>query len=334
MHRMTRIAALALVVVSIVLAATAIGLARKPSVAAPIPVLTDVGRTERTPAVTVIVAARDLHAGHPIGAEDVTTTRAGDRPAGALPSEDAAVGKVLLRDVAAGTPLAVDDLARGIAASLRVGERAVAVPVDELSGVGHRIAPGDLVDVFVHLRLGERGEERRQTRLLLSRLRVLGYGGDDLAPAPAREDETAFDDDPRAAAIAASAGTSATSRRRETTAARSAILAIPVDQVQRLLLASQQGALSLALRHPADTAVADADLFPQPRRVLSARRDLQPDDRDALARPENIAYAGTDLDALAGSAAAAPPPPRPAERPRTASIEIIRGDGRQSGGTR
>jgi pilus assembly protein CpaB len=58
--------------------------------------------------------------------------------------------------------------------------------VDELVGAGNRILPGDFVDVFLNLRNAQPSisspAEAAQTRLLLSRLRVLSYGQQDIAP--------------------------------------------------------------------------------------------------------------------------------------------------------
>ena len=81
--------------------------------------------------------------------------------------------------------------------------------------------------------------------------------------------------------------------------ARSAILAVPVQDAGRLLLAAHSGKLFLALRNPGDTGLADEALFAPPAPVLALRRDLD-GAAEAATRPENLAYAGIDLNALAG----------------------------------
>ena len=95
------------------------------------------------------------------------------------------------------------------------------------------------------------------------------------------------------------------------------------------------------LRNPADIGLPDQALFPVPNRVLSPRRELSADERLALQRPENDAYAGIDSDALAGrgrAAAAALSVPSTAPRPATPradrGIEIIRGDISSHSGSR
>lgn len=334
MQNVTRIAAVALVVLAVVLAIAAFGIARRAgTTAGPAPATATATTAPAAVAAgePVLVAARALRAGDVVGPRDVTIQRLDPRPAGALEHSAQAVGGVLVHDLEAGRPVAAHHLARGLPTRLEAGERALAVPVDEIAGVGNRVSPGDYVDVFLTLRDGGRGSERQQTRLLLSRLRVLGYGADDLAvdadAAPAEAPEPA---DARAEHIS---GSASASRRQEPAPgpARSAVLAVPVGDVHRLLLAAQSGKLSLALRHPADPGLPDPGLFPQPRNVLAARSGLDADQRAALTRPENEAYAGIDLRSLAGAAPATPPsrPPAPRRAARAAGgVEIIRGDGR------
>ena len=161
---------------------------------------------------------------------------------------------------------------------LRPGERALAVPVDELVGAGNRILPGDFVDVFLNLRNAQPSVngpgEAGQTRLLLSRLRVLSYGQQDIAPV-ATEVSTGSDvdtrNDPRAADITGS-GSSHANNTEPAQPARSAVLAVPVADANRLLLGAQQGKLFLALRNPADTGQPDLALFPQSRGVIDPAR--------------------------------------------------------------
>ncbi|WP_367346168.1 Flp pilus assembly protein CpaB [Stenotrophomonas bentonitica] len=225
--------------------------------------------------------------------------------------------------------------AQSYAQRLNPGERALAIPVDELVAAGNRILPGDHVDVFLNLRAppGMNNDGQAQTRLLLSRLRVLSYGAADAAPPVQVADAPAPTSpaDSRAADIQGSASGSGGSGGAPQPA-RSAVLAVPVADANRLLLGAQQGKLFLALRNPADPGLPDATLFARTDAVLDARRDLDPAQRLALASPENDAYAGLDADALAGHVAAprAPHAPHPARHRATArvdrGVEIIRGD--------
>lgn len=118
--------------------------------------------------------------------------------------------------------------------------------------------------------------------------------------------------------------------------ARSAVLAVPVADANRLLLGAQQGKLFLALRNPADTGLPDLALFPQSRGVIDPLRGLDAEQQLALQRPENHAFAGIDGDALAGRGSAPPrstadaparaPAPRrsaPARRASRSSVATV-----------
>ncbi|MCV6903860.1 MAG: Flp pilus assembly protein CpaB, partial [Achromobacter xylosoxidans] len=175
---------------------------------------------------------------------------------------------------------------------------------DEVVGGGNRIAPGDLVDVFFLL---EKGVEIQagQARLLQSRVRVLAYG---TASVDGPEDKGTLPGPPGQPA-------------------RTAVLAVPVEQVSELLLAGRSGRLQLALRPVGDDGGPDTQLFAQRAAVLSPRPDLTPEQRALLQSGPNRAYAGESLAQLEGTSPAA----RPAAVRATGggggrSVEILRGD--------
>ncbi|MBH1432047.1 Flp pilus assembly protein CpaB [Stenotrophomonas maltophilia] len=337
MLKLTRIAAIALIGLAVLLALVALMIGRKP--AAPTTV-TAVAPSEAQ-AITVVEAVARLPAGEPITANGVRLARRNAPVAGAASSVSAVIGKVPVQDIAEGTAISTSGLAQGFSLQLRPGERALAVPVDELVGAGNRILPGDFVDVFLNLRNAQPNAngpgEAAQTRLLLSRLRVLSYGQQDIAPAASDTVASSEGDsrnDPRAADITGNGGNHGTGNEPPQPA-RSAVLAVPVADANRLLLGAQQGKLFLALRNPADTGLPDLALFPQARGVIDPLRGLDAEQQLALQRPENHAFAGIDGDGLAGrgntparstpdTAARAPAPRRSA--PRASGIEIIRGD--------
>jgi pilus assembly protein CpaB len=128
----------------------------------------------------------------------------------------------------------------GLALRLAEGERAVAVKADELMGVGSRVRPGDFVDVFFVLKTEGREIERSQARLLLSRQRVLAFGG---------------------ASVDGALPTDAKAGSTRPEPARTAVLAVAAQDVPRLALGDSSGRLLLALRHPGDPSVPDASLF-------------------------------------------------------------------------
>ena len=342
MLKFTRIAAIALIALAVLLALVAFVVGRRaaaPQAPAAAPALAS---ADVPKGVMVVEAGGRLAAGVPIEPGQVRMASRPQPPAGAYLDVVSVVGLVPTQDVPEGTVLQQGLLAQGFSLQLRPGERALAVPVDELAAAGNRILPGDFVDVFLNLK-GSQGygaQETAQARLLLSRLRVLSYGAHDLRPpqpAPQGEAEASVEGDPRAADIrGSSASSSASSSATPEAPARSAVLAVPVADANRLLLGAQQGKLFLALRNPSDTGIADPSLFPLPRPVLAATRGLDVERAAALAQPENDAYAGLDGDALAGrnSVRAAPPvaataaPARRSSAPRApAGIEIIRGSG-------
>lgn len=336
MLKLTRIAAVALIGLAVLLALIAFMIGRKPAApvtAAPI-------THNEVQAITVVEAVARLPAGEPISANDLRLAQRTSPVAGAATSIAAVVGKVPVQDIAEGSPVSSSALAQGFSLQLRPGERALAVPVDELVGAGNRILPGDFVDVFLNLRNAQPSinspAEAAQTRLLLSRLRVLSYGQQDIAPVASEATSNSEADtrnDPRAADITGSGGSHSSNEAPQP--ARSAVLAVPVADANRLLLGAQQGKLFLALRNPADTGLPDLALFPQSRGVIDPLRGLDAEQQLALQRPENHAFAGIDGDALAGRGSAPPrsnadaPARAPAPRrspPRASGIEIIRGD--------
>ena len=340
MLKLTRIAAVALIALALLLAVVAFLVSRR---AAPAVVATPqvAGQPQQWP---VVEAAGELPAGRPISAADLRIGNAPQAPQGGYASIAEATGAVPVHTIAAGTVLNSALMARGYALRLNPGERALAVPVDELVAAGNRILPGDYVDVFLNLRApqGMGTEGQAQARLLLSRMRVLSYGAADTAPGQAAPTDTAGEasTDARAQDIQGSA--SSTSSTSTSAPVRSAVLAVPVAEANRLLLGAQQGRLFLALRNPADVGQPDQELFAQPGGVLDARRELSPEQRLALQSPENDAYAGIDSDALAGrsthSSARTPAPVRASARrqaPRLdRGVEIIRGDVSSHSGSR
>lgn len=195
----------------------------------------------------VVVTTRRIPAGQPIAADGLRVVQLPIDPAGAFATVDVLVGRVPTTDLSEATPLNENQLASGLAQRLDAGERAVAVRADEVMGVGNRVQPGDFVDVFVVLKPDGRDIDRNQSRLLLSRTRVLAFGSASIENQPSKGND----------------GGSATPHPSgsRTEGARTAVLAVSVSDIPRLALGESGGQLILALRHPGDLAQPDSALF-------------------------------------------------------------------------
>lgn len=266
MNRLTKIVAVILMLLAILLAATAWWMGRKPAVTNPA-----VAQVE-APTYLTVVAARKLQKGQPIAMEDVKLAAMPMQMNGTYQNVADVVGRLPMEDIEADALITEAGLVHGLALKLSEGERAIAIPVDETVGVGNRIQPGDYVDVFFTLKQGA-NVERGQARLLSSRMRVLAYGAAMVGEPPSKS------------ALAQPAS--------QSPQARTAVLAAGMEQINPLLLAMQNGKLTLALRHPGDAGTADAALFPQPRNVLPTSGDR------AELSADNRAFAGVDFSSWA-----------------------------------
>ncbi|MBO1112383.1 Flp pilus assembly protein CpaB [Bordetella petrii] len=315
MTGVSKILAAVLLAAGIVLAALAYYLASRPApapAAAPVAAAPAPARPAAPQAShPVVLAAKALQAGTRLDASMLEVQQWPVALSQGYAQPEALVGEVVRLDIAAGEPVTSQMLAQGLARQLHEGERAVAVPVDEIVGAGNRVMPGDLVDVFFSLQKGQE-VQGSQVRLLQSRVRVLAYGAQSIDGPPVEADKPAVQ------------------RPVAAPPARSALLAVPVERVNELLLASRSGHLQLALRAPDDETLPDRELFAPRQPVISARKDLTAEQRAALADGVNRAYAGDSLAQLDG------PAPQPVKRSAGASsggggrsIEILRGDSAQ-----
>lgn len=243
MINLTKITAVVLVLLAIALGGYAWWLSHRPAVAVPV----SAGLAPLAVATfPVVVTGHAVVAGQPLTAAMLRVAQLPIDPPGALHDVASATGRIPVNDMGEGTPLLASQLVSGLALRLAVGERAVAVKADETMGVGNRVQPGDFVDVFFVLKTDGREIDRSQARLLMARLRVLAFG-------------TASVDGPPAATENTEGRTGASPGRAE--AARTAVLAVPVQDVARLALGEASGRLLLALRHPSDTTLPDDSLF-------------------------------------------------------------------------
>jgi pilus assembly protein CpaB len=331
MYRLTQIVAAVLVLLAVALGGYAWWLGGRTTAA---PSGATVVSPAAAPATTfpVVVTRRKVAAGETLVADALQVVRLPIDPAGALGDVASAAGRVPVADLEAGALVLASGLSGGLALRLADGERAVAIRADEVLGVANRVRPGDFVDVFFMLKTDGREVARSQARLLLSRQRVLAYGAASVDGMPTVD----------------GGGTAAT---RPLEAARTVVLAVPVQDVARLALGEANGRLLLALRNPGDTAVPDASLFAT---LPSALRPMTRGPATAAIRAIDQAQAGVAMPDLAGDAASVPvaypspglalaPGPAPAARPRAMApgtpgapartgieFESIRGDRRET----
>lgn len=218
----------------------------------------------------VVVTVKPLEAGKPITADQVGIEPLPINPADAFSDVSKVVGREPVTPIGVGVPLIGAQLASGLALQVEPGQRAVAINVDEVIGVGNRVMPGDYVDVFLVLRKDGQEVEGSQARLLLPHLRVLAFGPLAVNEGPQKQPE------PNAVG-------------RKVDQARTAVLAVPVESVSQLAMAHQSGRLLLALRNPSDEA--EPTVRPQDARLLA----------QANRNPLDAAQAGVSLASLAGA---------------------------------
>lgn len=304
MANLTKIAAGVLIAAALLLGIFAFMLARHTP---PAPVAQPAVAVTQ-PLTPVVVAARTLPAGQPIPADALRVQPLRTQPAGSVSDVQLIAGRVPLADIAADTPVLDTQLSSSLASSLAPGERAVAVRVDENNAVGNQLHAGNYVDVFFTLRrdgaaggTGSAEISRTQARLLISKARVLVFGN------PA---DTANGNAQRTNGF----GT-------QSTTPRTAVLAVPLTEVNDLTLAQSQGQLTLALRNPTDDDQMDPSAFGPQQGVLRVVAHGTPDNSTRAA-------AGVALDQLAGAQAprqAAPVVHRASTGGNGGGLEVIRG---------
>lgn len=287
MIHLTKIVAAILVLLALALGGYAWMLSRQappPAKTAAAPT-TAPAKAQEAATYAVVVASKPLPAGQAIAADAVRIERLPINPAGAFQTTADAVGRVPVLDLGEGTPLQEGQLVSGLALRVAEGERAVAVKADEVMGVGNKVQPGDFVDVFVMLKSDSKDIDRSQARLLLARKRVLAFGSASVDGLPPKGAD-------------GKAG-SAQPQAQRTEAARTAVLAVAVEDINRLTIGESSGRLLLALRNPTDTAEPDPTLFAE---LPTA---LQPGGarRAALAGLDKAQAGLTAVDFVAGGTA-------------------------------
>lgn len=185
----------------------------------------------------VVTAKRPIQAGETIGEADLGSTMVATVPPDVIEDPAQAVGKRIATAIAAGTPILQSHFPVGsaLAQALHPGERAIALKVDEVVGVGGFLQSGDRVDVIAYFRGDDRRIKKDQAVVILDAVRVLAYG-DELPRTPGTP-------------ASADAGKAAKGSKARGTA----VVAVDAFGAARLALADHAGSLRLAL-HPIGAA--------------------------------------------------------------------------------
>ncbi|SEM16220.1 pilus assembly protein CpaB [Variovorax sp. YR750] len=252
----------------------------------------------------VVVAAKSLPAGEAIPADALRVERLTINPVGAFQDVNVAVGRVPVLDLAEGTPVMENQLVSGLATRIDEGERAVAIKADEVMGVGNKIQPGDFVDVFITLKSDGKDVDRSQARLLLSRKRVLAFGNASVDGLPSKAPDKAAQ------------------QAQRNDQARTAVLAVPIDEVNRLTIGDASGRLMLALRNPADKSEPDPKLFAELPTALQPAQAKAGEARRGPLEGLDLAQAGlTTADLVTGGKG-------PSVRPMATEVRAVSGPAR------
>src|SRR3990170_1938268 len=206
----------------------------------------------------VVVAKSDIAAGTEITAGMVKVIEVPDSllVGDAFTSTQLVVGEAARYPIAAGEQVTrarvgANTEGDGLAFVVPAGMRAIAVSVDEITGVGGLILPGDRADVIAVIseQAGTNNPDRVVT--VLQDVEVLAVAQSAQEPVP-----TASED---AAAQAETDGASTTSGQlpedpEPQPSARTVTLALTPEQVQLLALVQEEGSVYLSLRRFGDTA--------------------------------------------------------------------------------
>lgn len=239
-----KVVAALLVLGAIVVAVIGVQLSQQP----PAPPQVKVVEVPVQASQSIIVAARPIRAGQSISDDDLTSKSVQSPPAQAFGSTQEIVGKIAVMDVAAGTPLLPSLLASDSMASLlKANEKAIAIHVDEVMGVGGFIHPGDRVDVLLYMTNNQDGTGVTSAQVVLSNVKLLTVGDvtqidlDKAKQGAAASNKSGLDK-------VSSGGSGTTDIRERRQNMRSVVMAVPEKDLTRLLLAAGSGQLRLALR--------------------------------------------------------------------------------------
>ena len=255
---------------------------------------------EDTTRKPVVVLAHDVPPHVALTAADVTLEKLTTVPAGSLTAIDQAVGRTPWRSLSAGTWLNEQsfDMGGPLARMIRPNERALAVAIDEVTGAGGQLTPGDYVDILLFLRQ-DTANPQQSAQVVLPAVRVLSVG-----------DDLGLTNDGQLASQPKSAEEALKQEQRRASA-RTAVLAVPEPLLNQLMLATQAGTLRLAVRSAQEQRLSKYWAGEQgvSNNLDNAKRSLYQFNQLAMSGPVKGPVTGN-----------------PGGAPRVRGIEIIRGN--------
>jgi pilus assembly protein CpaB len=239
------------------------------------------------PEVSLLTAKAAIPAMTVVDGSSVTVTKVlkSQVPEGALTNSVQVVGKVLTRPMVANevfsTSCFASDSMTGVylASAVPEGKRAVAISLQESSGMAGIIYPGSVVDVLVSLE-GKDGGEAVSTTMLQG-LQVLAIGTKTVTSEQQYKDKS-----------------TAEAKKDASVNYRMVTLLVDPTQAQLLQLATLHGTVALSLRNPLDTKKSNSDVT----RVSDFTKT----------RPTGI---GLEIAKMASAFLARPPKPAPTTAP-------------------
>ena len=192
-------------------------------------------KAEELQMARIVVASQEIAFGIPL---TDTNTRLVNWPAGSVPAgaftslQEVANGRVALRPITPGEPILASKVSGAggratLSANLPENMRAVAIPVNNVAGVGGFVRPGDVVDVMLTRQIPGEGAQTTDKMTTVALENVLVLGTDQVA------DE----------------------KNTEPTVVQTVTLQTDLFGAQKLALAREVGTFTLALRNVEDQDV-------------------------------------------------------------------------------
>jgi pilus assembly protein CpaB len=198
----------------------------------------------------VVVALKPLVANQTITKDEVALVPVQVAPQDYFTNVDDVVNRVPLIDVDAGSPVTPRYFKESnqLARLIPPGHKAVSLALSDVIGVGGFVRPGDMVDVLVYLRNDQSNKvDPAQARILLRDALVLASDDRIVAP-PSGQNQNQQNQN----------------QNPQVHHERTVVVAVPDEQVTRVMLGASLGDVRLALHPQAQTQLAGAPPQPPP----------------------------------------------------------------------